>query len=228
MATEMSLAGKNVVVTGANRGIGLSFCKHYQQQGCNVYAVCRKASEELKTLGVNLIEGVDVSISEDVATMKSALQNVEIHLLINNAGILRNEVLGDLDFTSIESQFAVNALGPLRVTEALQGNLSTDAKVALITSRMGSIADNTSGGRYGYRMSKAALNIAGVSLARDLAPKGIAVAILHPGLVGTEMIGGFGDITPDQAAERLAQRIEGLNMQNSGTFWHSNGDELPW
>ncbi len=93
---------------------------------------------------------------------------------------------------------------------------------------MGSVTDNTSGGRYGYRMSKSALNIAGVSLSHDLKPRGVAVAILHPGLVGTEMIGGHGDITPAQAAERLSQRIDGLTLENSGTFWHSNGDVLPW
>jgi NAD(P)-dependent dehydrogenase (short-subunit alcohol dehydrogenase family) len=98
----------------------------------------------------------------------------------------------------------------------------------MITSRMGSIADNTSGGRYGYRMSKAALNIASVSLAHDLKHLGISVGIIHPGLVGTEMIGGYGDISPDQAAESIAKRIEELNLENSGTFWHSNGEILPW
>jgi len=98
----------------------------------------------------------------------------------------------------------------------------------MITSRMGSVADNSSGGRYGYRMSKAALNIAAVSIAHDLHPKGVSVAIIHPGLVGTQMIGGFGDITPDQAASRIRQRIEELSLETSGTFWHSNGDVLPW
>ncbi len=93
---------------------------------------------------------------------------------------------------------------------------------------MGSIADNSSGGRYGYRMSKTALNIAGVSLAHDLAAQSIAVGIYHPGLVGTDMIGGHGDITPDQAAERLISRIEELSMENSGQFWHSDGSPLPW
>ena len=100
--------------------------------------------------------------------------------------------------------------------------------MAFITSRMGSVTDNSSGGRYGYRMSKAALNIAAVSMAHDLKPKGVAVAILHPGLVGTDMIGGVGDITPDQAADRLSQRIDQLNLSNTGTFWHSNGEILPW
>jgi NAD(P)-dependent dehydrogenase (short-subunit alcohol dehydrogenase family) len=164
-------------------------------------------------------------VAEQVQT---ALQGVSIDLLINNAGILRNEVLGDIDYASIQSQFDTNALGPLRVAEALLAQINAGGKIAMMSSRMGSITDNTSGGRYGYRMSKAALNIAAVSLAHDVADRNIAVAILHPGLVGTEMIGGYGDITPDQAAERLVERIEQLNMQNSGTFYHSNGEQLPW
>ncbi|MEH6575510.1 MAG: SDR family oxidoreductase [Amphritea sp.] len=219
---------KTVVITGANRGIGLSFCRLYQARGYNVYAVCREASPELKSLGVQVIDAVDVSQKQGIARLASALEAVNVDLLINNAGILRNEVLGDIDPDSIRQQFEVNALAPLLVAEALMDQLAPDAKVALISSRMGSVTDNTSGGHYGYRMSKAALNIAGVSLAQDLTPRGVAVAILHPGLVGTEMVGGHGDITPDEAADRLAQRIDALTLSSSGTFWHSNGDVLPW
>lgn len=222
------MSSPTVVITGASRGIGLSFCRLYQARGYKVYALCRNASSELNALGVNVVDNVDVSKAAGISHMLGALEGIAIDLLINNAGILRNEVLGCIDQDSIREQFEVNALAPLMVTEALVEQLSSNAKIALITSRMGSVADNGSGGRYGYRMSKAALNIAGVSLARDLEPRGVAVAILHPGLVGTEMIGGYGDITPDQAAERLAQRIEELNLINSGTFWHSNGEILPW
>lgn len=219
---------KTVVITGANRGIGLSFTQLYLKRGYTVYAACRSASPELEGSGARIIDGVDVGTDEGLKHLVNALENVTIDLLINNAGILRDERLGQLDIKTIRDQFEVNALAPLRVTEALVAQLSDNAKVALITSRMGSIADNTSGGRYGYRMSKAALNAAGVSLACDLKERGIAVAILHPGLVGTEMIGGHGDITPDEAAERLVARIDELNLQNTGTFWHSNGQQLPW
>jgi len=219
---------QTVVITGASRGIGLSFCRLYQARGYEVYGVCRQASEELGSLGVNIIDDVDVTLQEGIDRLDSELQGVSIDLLINNAGILRNEVLGSISPGSIRQQFETNALAPLLVTEALMDNLADNAKVALITSRMGSVTDNTSGGRYGYRMSKCALNIAGMSLSHDLKPKGVAVALLHPGLVGTEMIGGHGDITPEQAAERLSQRIDELNLENSGTFWHSNGEELPW
>lgn len=219
---------KTLVVTGANRGIGLSFCRLYQSKGYRVFAACRKASEALNALGVEIIEDVDVATQDGIHRLAQAVKNEKIDLLINNAGILRDEVLSQIHQDQIRQQFETNALAPLLVTEALMDNLQQGSKVALITSRMGSVKDNTSGGRYGYRMSKAALNMAGMSLSHDLRPKGVAVAILHPGLVGTEMIGGHGDITPDEAALRLSQRIDGLSLQNSGTFWHSNGQILPW
>jgi len=219
---------KNVVITGASRGIGLSLSKQYQQQGYQVYATCRRSSSELENAGVNIIEGIDVADSNAIEKLAQTLSGVKVDLLINNAGVLKNEVLGQIDFDSIQAQIEVNAYGPLRVTEALQNNLSDNAKIAMITSRMGSISDNTSGGRYGYRMSKAALNIASVSIAHDLSSRGIIVGIFHPGLVGTDMIGGYGDITPDQAASRIAQRINDLTPSNSGGFWHSNGEKLPW
>ena len=219
---------KTVLVTGANRGIGLSLCQYYQAQGSTVYGVCRTGSAALELAADSVIDGIDIGSAEDCMRLAEALEGVSLDLLINNAGILRNEILGQLDFDSIEQQFQVNTLGALRVTENLLPNLNKHSKIAIITSRMGSIEDNGSGGRYGYRMSKAALNAAAKSLAIDLKPRGIAVAILHPGLVGTEMIGGYGDITPDQAAERLAARIDDLTLVNSGSFWHSNGELLPW
>ena len=219
---------KTVVITGANRGIGLSLTQYYQHQGCKVFGVCRTPSEQLNASGVEMIDRTDVADANHIALLAARLHDIEIDLLINNAGILRNESLGSIDYESIQQQFEVNALGPLKITEALQNNLALGGKVAMITSRMGSLADNTSGGRYGYRMSKAALNMAAVSLAHDLKSKQISVGVIHPGLVGTEMIGGRGDITPDQAAIRIAQRIEELTPENSGSFWHSNGDILPW
>jgi len=219
---------QNIVITGASRGIGLSLARQYQQQGCNVYGVCRHASAKLKASGVTVIEGIDVASANAVKTLAHTLSGVDIDLLVNNAGVLKDEILGQIDFNSIQTQIEVNAYGPLRVTEALQSNLVDNAKVAMITSRMGSVADNTSGGRYGYRMSKAALNIASVSIANDLRYRGISVAIIHPGLVGTDMIGGYGDITPDQAAALIGQRIDELTLETSGSFWHSNGDPLPW
>ena len=218
----------NIVVTGANRGIGLALCRRYLERGERVLAVCRASSPELDGLGVQVEAGVDVTEPSTVDTLARRLAGTTIDLLINNAGILTRESLGDLDFARIRRQFEVNAIGPLRVTHALLPNLGRGAKVALITSRMGSIGDNSSGGRYGYRMSKAALNIAGVSLAHDLRGRGIAVAILHPGFVRTGMTANQGDVDTDHAARGLVARIDELTLANSGSFWHAQGERLPW
>ncbi len=219
---------RNVVITGANRGIGLAFCKHYLNTGDRVFALCRGEVKALADTGANVIPGIDVTKPESLRVALAQLKPDPIDILINNAGILKSDTFGDLNFENINAQFQVNTIGPLRVTETLLPLLKPGSKVALITSRMGSITDNGSGGYYGYRMSKAALNAAGKSLALDLSPKGIAVAILHPGFVQTDMVDHAGDISADTAAERLAARIEALNADNSGTFWHSNGDILPW
>lgn len=219
---------KTAVITGANRGIGLALTQNYLAQGWQVIGICRTTSPELDASGAQVISGVDVTDGNAVAALAQQLKGKQIDLLINNAGIFQHEQLGSIDYESIQQQFLVNAEAPLRVTEALLGNLTSGAKIAFITSRMGSIADNTSGGYYGYRMSKAALNAAAMSLARDLKPRGIAVAILHPGYVQTAMVNFGGDISAAESAQRLTQRIADLTLGNSGGFWHSNGETLPW
>jgi NAD(P)-dependent dehydrogenase (short-subunit alcohol dehydrogenase family) len=157
------------------------------------------------------------------------LGDTAIDGLINNAGIVKRVTLEDLDFDSIREQFEVNALGALRVTHALLPNLKAGSKIVLMTSRMGSIADNTSGSSYGYRMSKVALSMAGKSLAHDLKPRGIAVAILHPGLVQTRMTNfTTSGITREESVKGLLARIDELTLENTGTFWHANGEVLPW
>lgn len=217
-----------VLITGANRGIGLAFVQHYLNEGDRVIAVCRQAGEELKNTAAKVIEGIDVANDNSMKTLKMAVANDSIDILINNAGIFLNETIVEMNFDEIALQMQVNAIGPLRVTHALQDNLQAGAKIALITSRMGSIEDNGSGAYYGYRMSKAALNAGGKSLALDLKIRGVAVAILHPGMVSTEMIGFAGDVTPDESVAGLSARIEDLNLSNTGTFWHANGEILPW
>ena len=226
------------VITGANRGIGLGLTKALLAKGMEVVAACRTASDELKALGsdrfegsdrLEIVEGVDVATAGGVETLAKTLGDRKIDLLVNNAGILCwGDSLDSPQFEDISRQFEVNAVGPLRVTSALKKNLKKGAKAAFITSRMGSIADNTSGGNYGYRMSKAALNMAAMSIARDLQSEGVAVAILHPGMVKTEMIGMRGEYTPDEAAAGLLARIEELTLESSGKFHHQNGEELPW
>lgn len=219
---------KHVVITGANRGIGLELAKLYAAKGWKVTGVCREGSAELSSVAFQVIDHVDVTREADVQRLAAALKGQGIDVLINNAGLLQDEVLGQLDFDSIRLQMEVNAYAPLRVTEALLPNLGEDGKIANITSRMGSIADNDSGGRYGYRASKAAFNAFGRSLAMDLKPRGIAVVQLHPGFVKTRMVNFGGLITPEESASALYQRIEELNVQNTGSFWHCNGDALPW
>ena len=219
---------RTVVITGANRGIGLELARHYAGEGCDVIGVCRETSAELAEVAARVIDGVDVTKDAGVDKLTDALAGERIDLLINNAGLLQDEKLGSIDFDSIRIQMEINAYAPLRVTEALLSQIPSGGKIANITSRMGSIADNDSGGRYGYRASKAALNAFGKSLAVDLKPKGIAVAQLHPGYVQTRMVNFGGLISPEESAKGLAARIEGLSLENTGSFWHSNGEALPW
>lgn len=216
------------IVTGANRGIGLSLTKALKERGGDVLAVCRKTSDALAALGVEVLEGIDVADPESGPAVAKAVAGRKIDLLINNAGILLwGDSIETPDFEGMMKQFAVNAVGPMRITFALRNQLS-GAKVAFITSRMGSIADNGSGGAYGYRMSKAALNMAAVSVAHDLKSQRTAVVILHPGMVKTDMIGGRGQVEPDDAATGLLARIDDLTLETTGKFFHQNGEELPW
>jgi len=219
---------KTVLVTGANRGIGLELCRCFRTRGDAVIGVCRKPSSELSAIGARTIPNIDVTDARSIDTLVRSLEGARIDVLVHNAGILRSEALGTIDFDSIRQQLETNAVAPLRLTERLLPLLAPGGKVAMMTSRMGSIADNSSGSMYGYRMSKAALNMAGASLAHDLKPRGIAVVILHPGYVRTAMTGGHGNIEPRDAAAQLVARIDELDLATSGRFVHANGEGLPW
>jgi len=224
---------KTAVITGANRGIGLELVRALKSQ-YRIVAVCRSSSSALQAEGVEIVDHVDVATRDGIARLASQLSARSsarsIELLINNAGVMRPS-----DLTTIETdlddwrlQYEVNALSPLRVTAALIDRLTDGAKVVIITSRMGSIGDNTSGGAYAYRMSKAAVNSAAASLAQDLRPRNIAVGLLHPGYVRTDMTGGSGFVDAEASAADLAQRIAELDPSTSGRFQHANGDILPW
>jgi NAD(P)-dependent dehydrogenase (short-subunit alcohol dehydrogenase family) len=218
-----------VLVTGANRGIGLEYCRQLQARGDQVIAVCREPSAELEALGVRIEAGLDLAAASAPAELVTRLQGQPLEVVILNAGILQSMGLEDLDPEGIRRQFELNALAPLLLARALLDQMPRGAKLALMTSRMGSIADNSSGGSYGYRMSKVALTMAGKSLAIDLQPRGIAVAILHPGLVRTRMINfNPNGIAPEQAVRGLLARINALTLETSGSFWHANGELLPW
>lgn len=222
---------ETVLITGTNRGIGLELCRQLSAKGMHVIATCRHASKELKDLNVEIIENVEVSEPTSLAKLADTLKGRNLDWVINNAGIAGGIGLGDIDDSAVDSfirMYRVNSLGPLLVTQALLPNLHEGSKVGIITSRMGSIDDNDSGGSYAYRMSKAAVNAAGKSLSVDLKPRGIAVAILHPGWVRTDMTGHGGLIDPDESASGLIKRMEELTLDTSGGFWHTNGERLPW
>ena len=216
-----------VLVTGGNRGIGLEVCRQYHARGDNVIAVCRHASDELNKLGVRVIDDVDVSDDLGVNRLVKALDGETIDILLNNAGILRSDTIDTVDFDRMIDQYRVNAIGPLRVTRALRKNLKKGSKVGIVTSRVGSIADNGSGNNYGYRCSKAAANMVGMNLHHDLSPLGIAVALLHPGYVATDMTGGGGGSAVESASGLIA-RMDELSLEDSGRFWHAEGYSLPW
>ncbi len=216
------------LVIGANRGIGLALTKALAARGDEVIATCRTPSPELQALGVRVQSGIDLTEDRSAVALAQSLGSTKLDTVILNAGILERTPLAPLDVAAVQRQLEVNAVGPLRMAAALRSHFANPSKLALITSRMGSIADNTSGGSYGYRMSKAALNAAGRSLAHDLKGQGVAVALLHPGYVRTEMTGGGGTVGPDEAASMLIARIDALSQATSGTFWHANGEVLPW
>jgi NAD(P)-dependent dehydrogenase (short-subunit alcohol dehydrogenase family) len=215
------------LITGANRGIGLELCRQIQGRGDQVIAVCRTASAELEALGVRIEAGVELTSEPAIAQLVERLGPLQLAGAILNAGVLEADQLESLEAGSLRRQFEINAVAPLLLARALMPNLPAGSKLALITSRMGSIEDNSSGGYYGYRMSKVALTMAGRSLAIDLKPRGIAVAILHPGMVATRMV-GFTGIPPQQAVRGLLARIAELALASSGCFLHASGEPLPW
>jgi NAD(P)-dependent dehydrogenase (short-subunit alcohol dehydrogenase family) len=217
-----------VAITGANRGIGLALAEAYAKRGDKVIAIVRRSSPALEKLGAEVHAGVEITDDASVGTLAKALAGRSIDILINNAGIHRSDSFDRLDWKGIREQFETNTLAPIRVTHALRPNLGKGAKVAIVTSRSGSIGDNGSSGNYGYRMSKAAVNMAGVNLALDLKPRGVAVAILHPGMVNTDMGSSPQAISPALSAERLMARIDELTPETGGRFLHAEGHVLPW
>ena len=216
----------HIVITGANRGIGLALTQRFKSAGHDVTAVCRKTSTELLNTSVEIKECVDV---RDFEALEAVAKSIgEIDILINNAGILYSDTLAEINFEKIQSQFEINTLGALKVMLTLGNKVKSGGKIGIVTSRMGSIGDKTSGGQYGYRISKAAANALGKSLAEDFRPRNTPVFLLHPGYVRTDMTEGRGLIETTDSAEGLYKILMNKDMANTGTFWHTNGDEIPW
>jgi NAD(P)-dependent dehydrogenase (short-subunit alcohol dehydrogenase family) len=215
-----------MVITGANRGIGLALVQKYLNEGHEVIALCRKASEELMSTNAKVMENVDVTKVEDLE--RAANEIADIDLLISNAGLLIGDRIESVNFDDIQAQVEVNTYAPLKVALTLGKKVAPGGKYGIMTSRMGSIADNTSGGQYGYRISKSAANAVGKSLAEDWREENIAVLLLHPGYVRTEMTNGNGLIDADESAAGLYEILSKKGMNETGTFWHTNGERLPY
>lgn len=221
-----------VLVTGADRGIGAALVRAYRRRGERAIAACLGDGGDLVAEGIEVAAAVDVTSMPSLLALRQRLAGTRIDVLVSNAGAFHADSFDDLDFTAMQGLYDVNALGPLRVAVALTPLMGAGGKLGIITSRVGSITDNTSGGMYGYRMSKAAVNQLGVNLYHELKPRGIAVMLLHPGQVATEMtreLGALGDfIAPEESAAGLISRLDALAADTPPEFRHANGMLLPW
>lgn len=223
------------LVTGADRGIGEAMCLQLAARGESVIAACLVDSSTLRERGVEVAAGIDVTSEAAVARLVQQLDGRHLDVLVHNAGLVLERGFGAFDFDALQNEYAVNALGPLRVTQALLPLLGAGSKIGLVTSRVGSLSENHGGGLWGYRMSKAAANMAGLNLAHELEPRGIAVICLHPGSVRTRMTAGLSDVSavgqlidPGTSARGLIARLDELTIETTGTFRHANGETLPW
>jgi len=221
-----------VVVVGADRGIAAALVEIYRGRGDEAIAVCLGDGAAWADSGVRVIPDIDVTSDQAVARLASALESTAIDILVHVAGVGAMDRWPDFDFDRMLEHYNLNALGPLRVVSALDSNLRQGSKVGIVTSRMGSIADNGSGRMYSYRMSKAAANMLGVNLHHQLAPRGAHVVLLHPGTVATEMTRGarnWDSMTkPAEAAAGLAAQLDALGPDSPIAFRHADGTLLPW
>ena len=225
-----------VLIAGANRGIGLEFARQYAADGWTVVAGCRRPDEatELQALtkeGKVEVHAVDTASDEEVGSFKGAVGERPLDLVIANAGVYGgdHQGFGDVDFASMARVLEVNTLGPLRIAEAFAANLeAAKGKLVAITSQMGSIEDNGSGGFIAYRASKAGLNAAWKSVALALKPKGVTAVVMHPGWVATDMGGNQAPTSPQQSVEGMRGVIASLGPDAAGTFRAFDGRTLPW
>ncbi|TCK26264.1 1-hydroxy-2-glutathionyl-2-methyl-3-butene dehydrogenase [Pseudonocardia endophytica] len=228
------------LIIGADRGIANSMSRHLHERGDDVLAACFGDGADLAGAGIKVEPGVDVTSDEAVSGLAKRLeqQNVQLEWLVNVAGIMHLDTIETVDYDDARKQFEINTLGPLRVVRALRGFLGEGSKVGILTSRVGSMVDNTSGGDYAYRISKAAANMVALNLHHDLKKVGVAVQALHPGMVRTHLLDVVDqeELTryasvfarPEQSAEQLVTVLDGLTLETAGQFQHANGEILPW
>ncbi|HEY3300973.1 MAG TPA: SDR family oxidoreductase [Methylophilaceae bacterium] len=226
-----------VLITGANRGIGLEFAQQYAADGWQVLACCREPSsaKALSTLATQFADKItvyalDVEDFSQIEALAETLAGHAIDVLINNAGVFPHSEFGDLDADAWALAFKINSIAPLKMAEAFTSHVARSElkKIVTLSSKMGSMDDNTSGGSYIYRSSKAAVNMVMKSLSIDLKPYGIACGVLHPGWVQTDMGGPNGLINTQQSVSGLRQVIEQLSLENAGRFIAFDGKEIAW
>jgi NAD(P)-dependent dehydrogenase (short-subunit alcohol dehydrogenase family) len=236
MATPQA---RTVLVTGSNRGLGLEFVRQYAGAGWKTWAACRspKSAKELKALQSQHPDSIsilclDVTDADSIRSAAAQLRGEPIDLLINNAGVggPPAQKIGSLDYAAWARVIDANVLGPVRVIEAFVGNVAQGGgkRIVTLTSRMGSIEDNSSGGSYAYRSSKAGVNAVMKSFSIDLAPRGITCVVVHPGWVRTDMGGAGGKLAPAESVKALRSLIESLKAKDAGKFYNYDGSELPW
>ena len=218
----------NIAIIGSNRGIGLELVKQYQKEGLNVFAFCRKSSEKLQEASpFKIIENFDVTNEENLKDKLTKEAQTTFDIVIHVSGILIEDKEDDFQ-KGLVDQFVVNAIGPIHSYNAFSSFLGEQSKFAVLTSQLGSITNNVSGGRFGYRMSKAAANMACKNLAIEARKNNTTLFMLHPGYVETDMTDHNAEITPETSAKGLKKIIEDIVPSQAGSFWHVNGEELPW
>lgn len=229
---------KTVLITGANRGIGLEFCRQYAAAGWQVLACSRHPSDELAGLAARFPEQIsmhalDVADHQQIERVARELADRPVDLLINNAGIYPdsdNKGFGHTDYAEWMQAFRINTMAPLKMAETFAPHLARgrDRTIVTLTSKMGSIADNGGGGSYLYRSSKAAVNMVVKSLAIDLKPAGITAVVFHPGWVQTDMGGPNAMISAAQSVSGMRAVIARLTPADSGKFFGYDGQAIPW
>lgn len=232
-ATDHGEEPRTVLITGANRGLGLEFARQYSAAGWKVIGTARKPAEakELADIGVRVVQ-LDVADAESVAALAKTLEGEPVDLLINNAGMANRDGMDfeTMDFDAVERVLAVNTIGPMRVTRALLPNLRAGKgrQIVHITSGLGSIEENTGGGYYGYRESKAALNMFNRSLAWNYKDEGFTCVVMSPGWVRTDMGGPEAVLSPEESIAGMRKVIDGLTPASTGTFQSWDGTIRAW
>ncbi len=232
VAAQAAESKGTVLITGANRGIGLELARQYVADGWQVFGTARRpaAADELQAAGATVVQ-LDVTDAASVAAMADTLSDEPIDLLINNAGILPPmNTLADIDIEKFSQAFDVNTLGPVRVTQALLPNLRAGKarKIMNISTIASSISGNLHGGLYGYRESKTALNMFTRSLAAELGPEGFVCIVMHPGWVQTDMGGPGATVEVADSAAGIRSVIASVDANDNGTFWNFTGEQLAW